>query len=226
MKKSKILGNAIHLVVLVIFNALYFGIWGLNHPASAWIAYAFITFSYIMIIATPHITQKGKDRATYAAAMYGITSTYFNIELVVGAIFIIAAPAGYKLSFFSQLIIAGIYLIILFSNMIADEHTAAAVEKHEAELIYVKQSCAMLKPLLDEISDKRVCREVEKAYDLIQSSPVKSHQSVHGLERQIMDEIDNLVETASQNSGEATIALANRIVKLANERNRLLRLAN
>lgn len=225
MKKSKILGNLIHLIVLALFNALYFGLGGVNHTASAWIAYGFIHFSYIMMIVTPYITQKGKDRATYAASMYTITSTYFIIELIVGAIIIIVAPEGYKFSLFSQLIIAAIYLIILFGNMMADEHTAKAVEKHEAELIYVKESCSLLKAILSDINDKQLYRKVEKAYDLIQSSPVKSSSSVHTIESQVMNEIDNLGFAVRSGDDAAISASTDKIVKLANERNRLLKLS-
>ena len=226
MKKSKVLGSLIHLVVLALFNALYFGIGGVDHPASAWISYGFIHFSYVMVIITPYITQKGKDRATYAASMYTITSAYFAIELIVGAIIIIVAPEGHKFSLFSQLIMAAIYLIILFGNMIADEHTAKSVEKHEAELIYVKESCSMLKAIMSDISDKQLYRKVEKAYDLIQSSPVKSATNVLSLESQVISEIDNLGLAVRNDDATAISASADKIVRLANERNRFLRLSN
>ena len=226
MKKSKVLGSLIHLIVVALFNALYFGIGGVDHPASAWISYGFIHFSYVMVIITPYITQKGKDRATYAASMYTITSAYFAIELIVGAIIIIVAPEGHKFSLFSQLIMAAIYLIILFGNMIADEHTAKSVEKHEAELIYVKESCSMLKVIMSDISDKQLYRKIEKAYDLIQSSPVKSATNVLSIESQVISEIDNLGLAVSNGDATAISASADKIVRLANERNRLLRLSN
>lgn len=226
MKKSKVLGSLIHLIVLALFNALYFGIGGVDHPASAWISYGFIHFSYVMVIVTPYITQKGKDRATYAASMYTITSAYFAIELIVGAIIIIVAPEGHKFSLFSQLIMAAIYLIILFGNMIADEHTAKSVEKHEAELIYVKESCSMLKAIMSDISDKQLYRKIEKAYDLIQSSPVKSATNVLSIESQVISEIDNLGLAVRNGDATAISASADKIARLANERNRLLRLSN
>ena len=226
MKKSKVLGSLIHLIVLALFNALYFGIGGVDHPASAWISYGFIHFSYVMVIITPYITQKGKDRATYAASMYTITSAYFAIELIVGAIIIIVAPEGHKFSLFSQLIMAAIYLIILFGNMIADEHTAKSVEKHKAELIYVKESCSMLKAIMSDISDEQLYRKIEKAYDLIQSSPVKSATNVLNIESQVISEIDNLGLAVRNGDATAISASADKIARLANERNRLLRLSN
>ena len=57
MKKSKILGSMIHLIILALFNALYFGLGGTDHPASAWISYGFIHFSYLMMILTPFIAE-------------------------------------------------------------------------------------------------------------------------------------------------------------------------
>ena len=226
MKKSKVLGNLIHVIVLALFSALYFGLGGVEQPASAWIAYGFIHFSYVMMILTPYITQKGKDRATYAASMYTISSTYFLIELILGGIIIIVGSEGHKFSLFSQLIIAALYLIILFANMMADEHTAKAVEKHEAELIYVRESCSMLKSILNDINDKQLYRQVEKAYDLIQSSPVKSSHSVHSIESQVICEIDNLGSAVRYGDNAAISAATDKIIRLANERNRVLRLQN
>lgn len=226
MKKSKILGAAIYVIILALFNALFFGLGGAERPASVWIAYGFIHFALVMMIITPFITQKGTDRATYAASMETITLVYLIIAVIVGVIFILLSLEGYKLSLFLQLVLAAIYLIILFSNMIADSHTAQAVEKHEAELVYVKESCSRLKAVLNEVSDKQLHRQVEQAFDLIQSSPVKSNHTVYGIEREVMEEIENLSSAVHSGNGAAVSSSADKIVKLASERNRLLRLSN
>ena len=110
--------------------------------------------------------------------------------------------------------------------MIADEHTAKSVEKHEAELIYVKESCSMLKAIMSDISDKQLYRKIEKAYDLIQSSPVKSATNVLSIESQVISEIDNLGLAVRNGDATAISASADKIARLANERNRLLRLSN
>lgn len=226
MKKSKILGGLSHLIVVALFNALYFGIDGIEHTESSWISYGFIHFSYLLIIITPYITQKGKDRAAYITSMYTITSAYFFIELAVGSIIIIAAPEGYELALFSQLIMAVIDLVILFSNMRTDEYTAQAIEKHEKELTYVKESCSMLKSILGNISDKHLYRQVEKVYDLIQASPVKSAAAVYSIECQVINEIDNLGLAVYNEDAAAISTAADKITQLANKRNRLLRSAN
>lgn len=224
MKKSKILGSLIQLIVVVLFNALYFGIGGVNHPSASWISYGFIHFSYVMMIITPHITQSGKNRMLYAISMYSISFTYFIIELILGGVIIIVAPEGYKLSLFSQLILTVIYLIILFANMMVDEHTARAVAKHETELAYVKESCSLLKAIMNSVTDKQMYQRVEYAYDLLCASPVKSSPKVYSIEEQVISEINKLSEVVQCGDNIQIPVTVDSIIRLVNERNRLLQL--
>lgn len=226
MKKSKILSILIHIIVLAVFNALYFGIGGTDHPISAWISYGFIHLAYVMMIVTPYITQKGKDRSSFSSSMYAITSAFLIIEIIFGGAIIVVGPEGHKFSLFSQLIITSIYFIILFGNMMSDEHTANAVDRHESELMYIKESCSALKSILSDISDKQLYRKVEHTYDLIQSSPSHSSASVRNIENQVLSEIDNLGFAVRNGDSASIAASAEKITRLANERNRLLRLSN
>ena len=84
----------------------------------------------------------------------------------------------------------------------------------------------MLKAILSDISDKQLYRQVEKAYDLIQSSPVKSASSIHNIESQVINEIDNLGLAVRNGDATAISAAVDKITRLANDRNRRLRLLN
>ena len=55
-------------------------------------------------------------------------------------------------------------------------------EKNEAEIQYVKQSSAMLKGILEMTADKALKKKIEKAYDFLHSSQVKSNGSVRDYE--------------------------------------------
>lgn len=72
----------------------------------------------------------------------------------------------------------------------------------------------------------KLYRQVERAYDLIQASPVKSAASVHSIESQVINEIDNLGLAVRNGDAVAISGIADKIARLANERNRLLRLVN
>lgn len=90
----------------------------------------------------------------------------------------------------------------------------------------VHHTAFMLKAIMSDISDKQLYRKIEKAYDLIQSSPVKSATNVLSIESQVISEIDNLGLAVRNGDATAISASADKIARLANERNRLLRLSN
>jgi hypothetical protein len=114
----------------------------------------------------------------------------------------------------------------LLTNLIANEHTADNIERHEVELKYVKESSSRLDALLKQIPDNAIRRKVEKAYDLIHSSPVKSSSNVKSIEQDVISEIDNLEKAFQRNNFDNIQLIVDKICNLANERNRQLKLLN
>ena len=112
----------------------------------------------------------------------------------------------------------------LLTNMIADEHTGAASERREAELQYVKEVSMRLKAVMQDLGMGKTARELERAYDLIHSSPVKTNPQVADLEYAVFRELDHLEKAAAQNNEAAVIESADKLMKLAGERNRKLKL--
>ena len=95
MKKVKTLKILINLAILLLINVIYFGVWGLDHSASAWISYVFIHFSFLVVLVAPFLAEKGTQYVMSRNSIYTITSTYFAVEFVIGTIFIVWSPAGY-----------------------------------------------------------------------------------------------------------------------------------
>lgn len=219
MNKKNIFQVLLNLVFLVIFNIVFFVAGGIQHEVSAWIAYGFIHFAYITLTIVPFFVRKSSSAAVFGLSLYSISVAYFIIEFIIGLIFILVQPEGYKVSLIVQIIIAGIYFILLFLNLIANEDTADNLEKQEAELVYVKQSCAMLKGLMLTTDDKALKKKIEKAYDLVHASPTKSNSSVRDYEGTVIDLIEVLERNISRNDVAAANATLDKIIKNANERN-------
>jgi hypothetical protein len=224
VNKKSALWILLDLVFLVVFNVVFFVMGGSQHPASVWISYAFIHFAYIMLVITPFLIRKGSVAAVFGVSLNSISSVYFFVVFVVGVIIIVAHPANYKGSLIVHVIIAGLYAIMLISNMIANENTADSIERHEMELQYVKESSAMLKSIMEMASDKALKKKIEKAYDLLHSSQVKSSGSVRDYEVTVMNLIKTLEQNVAQDDVAAASVILNEIMKNANERNRRLRL--
>ena len=226
MKKKSVLWILLDLVFLIVFNVVFFVLGGKEHPASVWLSYGFIHFAYIMLLITPLLVRQSKNSAVLRFPIVSISAIYFIVAFIVGVVFIIIHPDSIKIALVVQVIIAGIYAVLLISNMIANEHTADSEEKHELELQYVKTASQKLKGIMDSIEDKKMYKKVEKLYDLLHSSQVKSDFSVKNIELEVFELIDVLGEQIGNNSFDEADNTIKKIEKSVKERNSLLKNMN
>lgn len=223
MNKKSVLWILLDLVFLIVFNVVFFVAGGTDHPTSVWISYGFIHFAYIMLLVTPLLIRKTTNTAVLGFSLYSISSVYFLVAFVVGLVFIFTHPESFRTTLIVQVIIAGIYAIMLIAHMIANESTADSVERHEIELRYMKDSSAKLKGIMNSISDKTLRKKVERLYDLLHSSPSKTDNSVRDYELTVLELIDTLEEDINKNDISSAEMVINKIEYNANERNRRLK---
>ncbi len=224
MNKKMVLWIILDLIFLAVFNTVFFVMTGLQHPASVWISYGFIHFAYLMVIVTPFLIRKSSSAAVFGFSLYSISSTYFLIEFVTGIVFIILKSDSFKVALVVQIVIAGIYGILLISHLIANESTADSVERHEDEVAYIKTASLRIKALVGKVTDKKANKEIERAYDLLHSSPTKSTSTVRYLESAVMSQIADLEDAVQVGETDLIIATAAKIISTMEERNRKLRL--
>lgn len=227
MKKNNLFSYLLNSIFLIVFNLYFFLFKGTNHhPDSVWISYAFIHFAYLVLLITPFFIRKSSASIDYGRPLFVITSSYFFLALIVGITFIIISLKNSTVALLVQVTIAAIAAILLLTNMIANEHIADNVERHEMELKYVKESSSKLDILMKQIGDNTIRKKIEKAYDLIHSSQIKSSYNVKSVELDVINEIDNLEIALQQNNLENIHLIVDKICNLANERNRQLKLLN
>ena len=226
MNKKSMLYIFLDLIFLAVFNIVFFVVGGIEHPASVWISYGFIHFSYLMILVTPFLIRKSSNVALFGFSLYSISAVYFWVEFLVGLVLVFVCSDSYKASLVVQVIIAGIYAVLLISNLIANEHTADSIECHEDEVAYIKDASSRIKQLIGKASDKKANKEIEKAYDLLHSSPSHSVATIKLLEQQIKDKIDELENVIYSNDTAAIITILGEITNLTEERNQKIRLSN
>lgn len=226
MNKKSVLWILLDLIFLAVFNTIFFAAGGTDHTASVWISYGFIHFAYLMVLVTPFLIRKSSSAAVFGFSLYSISSTYFLLEFVVGLIFIFMKSESYKASLIVQVIVAGIYAVLLLSHLIANEHTADSVERHEEEVAYIKTASSLVKALIGKANDKKANKEIEKAYDTIHSSPSKTVATVRSIESNVMNKVAELEGAVSDQDTAKIITIAGEIVALMEERNRKIRLSN
>lgn len=226
MNKKNMLWILLGLVFQAVFNSIFFAAGGTEHVTSVWIAYGFIHFAYLMLLATPLLIRKSGNAVVLGLPLYAISSIYFIVTFVVGVVFIFVHPKSYKASLIAEFFIVGIYAFILIIYMIANEGTAGSIERHEMELRYIRDSSSKLKGIMDSINDKLLLKKVEKLYDLIHASPVKSNKSVYSYEIEVLKLIDKLDSNIRKNDAVAVEEIMRKIECNASERNRRLQCRN
>ena len=226
MSKKSVLWIILDLIFLAVFNTVFFVAGGFDHPASVWISYGFIHFSYLMVIITPFLIRKSSSAAVFGFSLYSISSAYFLLEFVVGLIFILIKSDSFKAALVVQIIIAGFYGVLLISNLIANESTAESVERQEAEVAYIKNAASRVKALIGKSKDKKANKEIEKTYDLLHSSPTRSVSSARQLELQVVNYISDLEDAVQAGNIDLIIISAGKIIETMEERNRKLRLSS
>lgn len=226
MQKRSILWILLDLVFLVVFNVVFFAAGGAVHPASVWLAYGFIHFAYLMVIITPFLIRKSRSSAVFGFSIYSISSTYFLVELVIGVIFILLKPESIKTPLIVQVIIAGLYAVMLISHLIANESTADSIGRREQEVEFIKSAASRVKALIGKSGDKKMDKLIEKAYDALHTSPTKSSESVWTLEEQIIDMITALENAVKAHESQQIKNYSQKIISVTDERNRLLRISN
>jgi len=227
MKRVNILWLLLDSLFLIVFNLLFFMLGNAgDFKSSVWISYGFIHFAYLVLLLTPFFVRRGNADYMYRRPPFVVTSSYFLMELLVGVTLILIAPETVKLTIIIQVVLAALFLGWLLVYLIANEHTADNAERRETELQYVKESSAKLQSVLHQINDKAAAKKVERVYDLIHSSPSRSNADVRLLEQQVISEIKRLESVVCQNETEQIVSIADKIYRLAEERNRQLKIKN
>jgi hypothetical protein len=226
MKKASFLWIILDVIFLIIFNVFFFVLGEIKHNVSVWVSYGFIHFAYLMLLLTPKLIRDGKSSVVFGFSLYSISAVYFLIEFVTGIVFIFISIESYKVAFSVQLCIAGLYVIMLLSYLITNEHTADVEEKRQYQIAFVKNASAKLKGLLEKINDKEDKKKVEKVYDAINSSPIKSHTDIVQIEEKILMSINELEDAVSTCNKENIISLTDSLLFATNKRNNRLKTLN
>ena len=80
--------------------------------------------------------------------------------------------------------------------------------------------------IMKNIDDKQFYKKVERLYDLLHASPVKTNVSVRDYEMAVLDLIDELEMCIANNDYSTAELTINKIERNANERNRRLKFDN
>lgn len=225
MKFKNVTAILVLILLLGIFNVSYFLFFGsnaLNQPIANWISYGFINFALLTLLIPICFSESDSRLETLNNSLYLITSIFIVVEIIVGIICILLKLSDYRIPLLIQAILLAIYFVLIVLNLRANKITRNAIKRQDKELLYVKEAATKLSLVIDIVSDKNIRSELEKAYDVIHSSPTRSDKSVEALEKEIMDIIEKVHFDIMNNTYSSVVNDANNILRMANQRNKML----
>lgn len=222
MNKKTGLWIALDLIFVIVFNVVFFTLLGGEHPASVWVAYAFIHIAYIMVVVTPFLTRKGRDRHLFGTTIASISSAYFIATLISGIVIIAIHPESAKWVIIVEVVLTGIYAVLLLVNMLANEHTAEVTEKQQIQLQYVRGSSARINEMMSVISDKKLKKKLQRAYDIVHSSQVHSSSAAQRYEVEVLSLLDTIEDCLGAEDFDSADRAVDELIKAANKRNSMI----
>ena len=222
MKKT-VLTSLLGLVFLAVFNVIFFVLTGPERLAAMWISYAFIHFAYIMFCVTPFLVRRSSAATIFGLSIGLVSMVYFIVELIVGIAFIFIDFQSIKTPLIVHVIITGIYLTLLLIVLISNEKTADDLAVAAEETQFFRTAAARVKVLIDRVSDPEAKKAVEKAYDQLKSSPIKSSPIVKSVESEMESMVLRLESVAGSDNKENIIQTASAICDLSAQRKELLK---
>lgn len=224
MNKKDLFTILLDLVFLLVFNIVFFMLGGTDHSAAVWISYGFIHFAYIMVVATPLLIRKSSASSVFGMTIASVSSVYFVVELVIGLVLILINVGSVKGSLLIHIIITGVYLVALLTNLIANEDTANHLQTQENEVAFIKGMSSRVNLLKDRLGDKYANKVIEQVYDLIHSSPSKSCSAAQPYEYDIYNKIGALEQAVKAGNNDESVKIAGEIIVAMEERNRVVKM--
>jgi hypothetical protein len=146
---------------------------------------------------------------------------YFLVELLLGLVLIIIAFKSILPTLLIQLLVGGVYAVLLIPSLLANEYTAVSEEERQIEIDYIKKATGMARGILSAVNDRELKRAVEKLADELASSPTKSHPDLQPLESDIVSCI-NLLSSNLNDIGFA-LQTADKTLHMLKDRNHRLK---
>jgi hypothetical protein len=221
MKKSA-LGALLILIFLVVFNVCFFMVIK-AFTSSFWVSYAFICFSYILLVLSIVLMPKRKDSTVLGFPVVYLSSLYFVIELILGLAFIFR-HADFIVVFISQFILAGIFTFMIVSNLFVNESIKSSAQKSDEDIFYIKNVVSELSMLQSNIADNQLGKKIEKLTEAFRYGQVITNPALAEIESKIMIKIQSLKQSISFGDNNNANVIIDDINLLLSERNSKIKL--
>lgn len=154
--------------------------------------------------------------------IFGIFIGIIEKAEVIGELQLVASKfPSPTVAFIAQFLLLLVYLLIQIPNIIVNDNTRKNEAKRKKEISFIKESKNLVSMLIDSTSDEKCVKELEKLYDELNASPIKSLTETSELESEIrsqLKQLENIVFGDNKNSPNEMIKSIIKNIKVRNRK--------
>lgn len=211
-----------YVAVLAVFNVIFFLLGGTDHSCATWISYGFIMFAILASYVTPLFCKNFKRIPENLVTIYVSSWIYLAIALIMNGLFIITKFDNYKIDIVFNAVVFVLYLIIFTVNLNVNTKVEKNLEHSDAERQFVRDASQKIRYCLDLTPEANACKLIERAYDEVRTSPIRSNEQVMNYELEVIRLVEELVAKSEASDWSSAGDIATQITRLVQKRNNTL----
>lgn len=190
MQKNSVAKIALYLVVIFVFNTLYFNVIE-DHTPARWVSYLGIHLSYLLFcvssLSYSRFDSSGSVVHVYPKMM--VAYGYFIASLICGSILILINNSTITFPAIVHALIIGFYIFHYLLLMNAEAHTEANEQQNRRDALFIKDCVGRLDILMQCAPSRDFRRKVERFRDAVNGASMRTIPNVMFLEDKIREQI-------------------------------------
>ena len=224
-KKAKML-TIMLAVIFIVYNVVLFVAAGFRgHTANFWVSWTFMTTAFVLLAGVAFfLKQKGvfmKDWIFgYPLLKYSVI--YLVCEIILSTLFIILDAfftLPWAITFIPQLVLLGVYVVLLLSCLIAKETADEVTKKVKANISFMRILESDARVLVTISTSEETQKAFEKFYENVKFSDPVSNDALADLEANIFSTVSQAKKMLKNGNEIEALDLCNKATLLLTERN-------
>lgn len=223
--KTNILKVIICLIFLIVFNALFFLLGGVERSTTEWICYGFIHLAYLSLLSTPLFCNAGKGEMVLSASLYLRALFYFFTELVVGVCFLWYNAESPTWPATIQGVLLMTFLILQLMSVLANDATKASLAKQRQERVYIRSLSENVKEAMCQVKDPALRKQMSLCYESLNGSSLESFPEAINEELELENAVNALCLSVEQGDVNHLDSQIQKVQRAIRNRSKAIRMA-
>lgn len=217
MKNNKVLYGIIGIISLAVVNIILF-LCLKEYTTSRWINIIGLNLSIIIFWLAGIITGDENEKFL-GYTRFPIVMTYSVLTFIISALFILINVNNNVLSIVVQIILLGIFVIVMCINTMANNVSRNVTNKDKANYNKISDMSKRIELIMHSVDNKEMYKKIEKAYDSLKNANLTLQEDSTQIDNDIMQAIGALEVAVQNNNYDMLEEQTKRIDNLVTKRN-------